>query len=74
MQTVALNGEPRLAVVNDRRRYVRWPGPGASHPAALEPADLPALRTSSAFFARKVDLAAWPQACDELDALAQARD
>jgi core-2/I-Branching enzyme len=72
LTTVALNGEPDLTVVNDRRRYVRWPG-GTPHPAVLGPADLPALRESDAFFARKVDPAAWPQAFDVLDALAQAR-
>jgi hypothetical protein len=31
------------------------------------------LRESTAFFARKIDLDAWPQACDALDALAEAR-
>jgi hypothetical protein len=72
--TVALNGEPELTVVNDRRRYIRWPGGGATHPAVLGPADLAALRASDAFFARKVDLDAWPQACDVLDALARDRN
>jgi hypothetical protein len=71
LTTVALNGEPELTVVNDRRRYVRWPG-GTAHPAVLGPDDLPALRDSDAFFARKVDPAAWPQVYDELDQLAQA--
>jgi Core-2/I-Branching enzyme len=70
--TVALNGSPELAVVNDSRRYIRWPR-GASHPAALRPADLAALTQSGAFFARKVDLAHWPQACDQLDDLARDR-
>jgi hypothetical protein len=70
--TVVLNGEPELVVVNDRRRYVRWPG-GTPHPAVLGPAELPALRESSAFFARKIDLEAWPQAFEALDELAQAR-
>lgn len=72
LTTVLLNGEPDLVVVNDRRRYVRWPG-GTPHPAALGPGDLPALRESNAFFARKVDLAAWPQAYSALDGLAEAR-
>lgn len=70
--TVVLNGEPELVVVNDRRRYVRWPG-GTPHPAVLGPEDLPALQESNAFFARKIDLDAWPQAFEALDALAQAR-
>jgi hypothetical protein len=72
LTTVALNGEPELTVVNDRRRYVQWPG-GTPHPAVLGPDHLPALRESTAFFARKIDLDAWPQACDALDAIAEAR-
>lgn len=72
LTTVALNGEPELTVVNDRRRYVRWPG-GTAHPAVLGPDDLPALRESDAFFARKVDPLAWPQVYEELDQLSQAR-
>jgi len=72
--TVLLNGEPELVVVNDRRRYIRWPGGGVTHPAVLGPADLPALRESDAFFARKVELAAWPEAFDTLDALAEERN
>jgi hypothetical protein len=72
LTTVALNGEPELTVVNDRRRYVRWPG-GTAHPAVLGPDDLPALRESDAFFARKVDPLAWPQVYEELDRLSQAR-
>jgi len=72
--TVALNGTPELAVVNDSRRFIRWPqGSGAWHPAVLEPADLPALRGSGAFFARKVDPVRWPQVCDQLDDLARDR-
>jgi hypothetical protein len=39
----------------------------------LGPEDLPALQESNAFFARKIDLDAWPQAFEALDALAQAR-
>ena len=70
--TVALNGSPALEVVNDSRRYIRWP-PGARHPAALEPADLAGLRGSGAFFARKVDLAHWPHVYDQLDDLARDR-
>jgi hypothetical protein len=71
--SVALNGEPDLVVMNDRRRFIRWP-PRSRHPAALVPADLTDLRASNAFFARKVDLAAWPEAYDALDALAADRD
>jgi len=74
MGTVALNGAPELTVINDRRRYIRWPGAGNGHPAVLGPGDLPGLQASDAFFARKVDLAVWPEAFDVLDDLAQARD
>ena len=72
--TSVLSGEPELVVVNDRRRYIPWQGGGAAHPPVIGTADLPALRESNAFFARKVDLTAWPQACDVLDALAQERN
>jgi hypothetical protein len=71
--TAVVSGEPDLTVVNDRRRYIRWP-PRSAHPVALTPDDLPGMRESDAFFARKVDLAAWPQACDALDALADSRN
>jgi hypothetical protein len=71
--TVALNGQPELTVINERRRYIRWPGGGSFHPAVLGPDDLPALRVSNAFFARKIDLTAWPEACDVLDDLARER-
>jgi hypothetical protein len=70
--TVAVNGSPELAVVNDSRRYIRWQQ-GARHPAALEQADLAALRASGAFFARKLDLLRWPLAYDQLDDLARDR-
>jgi hypothetical protein len=72
--TVTLNGEPELTVINDRRRYIRWPGGERGHPAVLGPGDLPALRQSNAFFARKVDLTAWPECCDILDDLARGRE
>ena len=71
--TMVLNGDPELRVVNDRRRYVRWSGGGSAHPAVLGPDDLPALRESDAFFARKVDPVAWPRAYEMLDALAESR-
>lgn len=72
--TLALNGQPDLTVVNDRKRYFRWPEHGAKHPMVISPEDLPELRTSSDFFARKIDLGAWPEACDALDDLALDRD
>jgi hypothetical protein len=72
--TLALSGEPELAVVNELRRYIRWPGGGVRHPAVLGPADVPAMRASSAFFARKLDPQAWPEAFDSLDELAEGRE
>jgi hypothetical protein len=72
LTTMLLNGEPELTLVNDRRRYVRWPG-GTAHPAVLGPGDLPALRASDAFFARKVDPVAWPQVYDELNQIGHTR-
>jgi hypothetical protein len=71
--TLALSGKPELTVVNDRRRYVRWPGGGVRHPALLGPQDLPDMRASSAFFARKLDQAVWPEAYDMLDELADRK-
>lgn len=71
--TLALSGEPELDVVNDRRRYIRWPRGGAWHPAVLEPADLPDMRASTGFFARKVNPEAWPEVYDVLDELAGDR-
>jgi len=71
--TIALNGEPELKVMNDRRRYIRWPG-RSQHPATVGPDDLPALAACTDFFARKLDLTAWPEACDVLDDLAEAKD
>jgi hypothetical protein len=71
--TVALNGAPDLVVVNDRKRYIRWPG-GTAHPAVLGPTDVPALRTSTDLFARKLHPAAWPEAYDVLHELADSRE
>jgi hypothetical protein len=71
--TMALNGAPALVVVNDRKRYLRWPG-GTPHPAMLGPVDVPALRTSTDFFARKLDPAAWPEAYEVLHELADSRE
>lgn len=71
--TLALSGKPELTVVNDRRRYVRWPGGGAWHPALLGAQDLPEMRASNAFFARKVDQEVWPEAYDMLDDLADGK-
>jgi len=47
------------------RRFIRWPE-GDSSPAVLTRADLPMIRASNAWFARKIDLAADNFALTEL--------
>jgi Core-2/I-Branching enzyme len=70
--SMALNLRPPPGVARDSKRYIRW-GEGAMHPDVLTPADLPELRTSDAFFARKLDATLHPQMPDLLDALADGR-
>jgi Core-2/I-Branching enzyme len=72
--TMAVSGEPELNVVNELRRYIRWPGGGVLHPATLGPADVPEMRASNGFFARKLNPEAWPEAYDALDELAEGRE
>lgn len=50
---------PFAAGIEGNRRFIRWPG-GASSPAVLGAADLPAMGASNAWFARKVDRAVDP--------------
>lgn len=42
-------------IVNDNLRYMVWPPGAAPHPRVLTMADLPAMRSSHALFARKLD-------------------
>ena len=58
---------PGLDLVADRRRYIRWT-PGDKHPALLGPDDAEAVRSSGAFFARKVDGERSRALLDALDA------
>jgi hypothetical protein len=66
LPTLLLNDRGALQVANDRKRFIRWEQ-GAAHPRTLAAADLPAIETSSDFFARKVDLTASAELLDGLD-------
>jgi hypothetical protein len=65
LQTVVLNGPFRIAAEN--HRYVRWPAPGARHPAVLTVAQYDDILTSDAWFARKVNPRVCPELIDRLD-------
>ena len=67
LPTLLLNGASHLKILNDRRRYLRWTT-GSWHPEVLDGRDLPAIRESDAFFARKVDPLASRELLDALDA------
>jgi hypothetical protein len=51
-QTI-LYSDRRFKLVNDDLRFIRWDDPSNESPATLTVDDLPALRSSPAFFARK---------------------
>lgn len=54
-------------IVSDPMRYIRWQGGGNGGPAFLDASDLPAMRESRGFFARKIDdLALCERIRDEL--------
>jgi hypothetical protein len=65
--SVLLN-DPSLTIERDHRRYIRFPSPGAPHPATLTRDDLEALAASGADFARKFDATLYPDVLDALDA------
>lgn len=50
---------PFAADIQDNRRFIKWQ-PSASSPAVLRACDIPAIRASNAWFARKVDRAVDP--------------
>jgi hypothetical protein len=50
---------PFASRIRDNRRFIRWQ-PGRSNPDLLTATDLPALRASNAWFARKLDRASDP--------------
>jgi hypothetical protein len=58
---------PRLDIVNDRRRWIRFDH-GAPHPHVVTPDDVPEVLASGAFFARKFDMERQPKALDLVDA------
>jgi hypothetical protein len=62
-----LLGDPSLNVEHDNRRFVRFSGPGASHPDTLTTRDLDSILDSGADFARKFDSAIDSQVLDRLD-------
>lgn len=65
--TLLLNGDARLRVVNERRRYIRWVE-GRPHPETLDHSDFDDIRGSGDFFARKFDSMLSAQLMNELDA------
>ncbi len=71
LPTLLLNDAGHLDVVDERRRYVRWT-PGQWHPAFLDVGDLPKMRSSRDFFARKVDSLRTADLLDLLDRETQA--
>lgn len=72
LPTLLLNDATALVVAGERRRYVRWTR-GDWHPAFLDAADAPAVRSSGDFFARKVDSARTADLLDLLDDAGVAR-
>lgn len=64
----ALEDDPELAVGTGPHRFVDFP-PGAPNPRTLTSADLPALKSSGAHFARKFDPAVDARVLDALDRL-----
>jgi len=69
--TVLLNGPGSVRATADSRRFIRWPATPSRHPLPITPDDLPALQTSDAFFARKIDPVRAGDVCERLDALAR---
>jgi hypothetical protein len=67
-QTALLNSPADLHLVNNNRRFYRFPKTGGSaHPETLTVRDLDAILASGAFFARKVDEPASGELMDRLD-------
>jgi Core-2/I-Branching enzyme len=69
--SMLFNEPPELTVVGDSRRFIQWPDFPSPHPRSLVSEDLPALRASTAFFARKIDPVRHPDVCAQLDELAE---
>jgi hypothetical protein len=65
-QTIVMNSPLAAEIVNRDLRYERW-DEGDDHPAVLTTADLPALRASPAFFAKKFDTSVDERVLDQID-------
>jgi len=55
-QSALCNSPLRDTLVNDHLRYIAFPRPDSPHPKTLTMEDLPILRASNRFWARKFDL------------------
>jgi hypothetical protein len=64
-QTALMNSRFDATLVADNKRKIIWTG--GPHPRTLTMSDLPALLTSGAWFARKLDDAVDPDVLDALD-------
>jgi hypothetical protein len=72
-QTLVMNSPIGLSVVNDERRYYRFPETGdASHPYVLTLDDLDAILARKAWFARKIEEGVSDELLDRLDELNSA--
>ena len=55
VQSVLMDSSLAQIIITDNLRYVDWGSArGGSHPAVLDETDLPTIKASSAFFARKL--------------------
>jgi hypothetical protein len=64
-QTALMDSRFESTLVADNKRKIIWDG--GPHPRTLTTADLPALLTSGAWFARKFDDAVDPDLLDAID-------
>lgn len=65
-QTVLLNSPLRDKIVNDDRRFIVWEFRDGSNPATLDNRDIEQVRSSPAYFMRKI---AYPQSAGLVNAL-----
>ena len=65
-QTILYNSPFRSSLVNDNLRYIDW-SKGQASPKVLKEEDLDGMLASGKLFARKFDLAQFPQVIEKLD-------